>query len=383
MYSLPASSSLFGDDCDEDSDNEIKNNDVFVATALSNNLFIELMRIRTKKHSIEVIQPTVQYQNHVAILTVSDMDENFFVNIKRRLMERVTKELKIPPQYITENLFSLSAVDNKCYNINEESGFKVYDIIIFIGCIDPFIDDKNISIKTLNSSGSFENFIANRLLSGGRLLSLQKTSSCIQSLSGFVAQDTSSVQNGIFQVVNLRKRVFSCNNLGAAYWTHSWGPLELSREAALVDDLCIEVSVDEFRTGILYPSNHQKAVSCLREHGLCIFPSLFDPSEVLRWGNAAKEDMERVVHELWRSRELDLLHPYSDTEDAEAKGYGKYMENYYELSMREALRCDLRNGQAKQSIRYWIPGLIAFPCVGHLHPHGRPVWSTAARERLF
>lgn len=355
-------SELFGDD-DEESENNDSEGDLnrtAVATALSNNLFIELMRIRTNKQHFMEVSQLDQNLKHIAIFSISDNNDTLFSNIKRRLMERVTKELKIGSQYITESSFDLSSSSNTSY-IMEENGWKVYDIIIFIGCIDFVFNDKSISFKTSNPSDStnsnFEHFISNRLLSGGRLLSLQTSASLAQGFSLFSPQNISSVQNGAFRVVALRKRLVSCNNLGAAYWTESWGTQELSRESALVESLSIELSVDEVRTGTFHPSNHQKAVRCLREHGLCIFPSLFDPSEALEWGSAAKKDMVRVVDELWRSRALDLLHPYSESDDAVAKGYGKYMENYYEVSMREALRCDLRNGQVRFPLPYGVPEL--------------------------
>jgi hypothetical protein len=361
MNSSAPSSNLFGDD-DEDSDKDNERDlNTAVATALSNNLFIELMRLRTtnKQHSMEVNPPDQSLANnskHIAIFSLPDIiNEALFSDIKRILMERVTKELKIGSKYITENSFYRSSSSTTCYVI-EEDGWKVYDIIIFIGCIDLVFSDKSISFKTSNPSdttdSNFENFVSKRLLSGGRLLCLQTSASFTQGFSMFSPQNISSIQNGNFRVVALRKRLVSCNNLGAAYWTQSWGTRELSRESALVENLTIELSVDEVRQGILHPSNHKKAVRCLREHGLCIIPNLFDPSEALKWGSAAKEDMVRVVNELWRSRELDLLHPYSETEDADAKGYGKYMENYYELSMREALRCDLRNGQVMLPLSY-------------------------------
>jgi hypothetical protein len=60
-----------------------------VATALSNNLFIELLRLRTnKQHSMEV-NPPDHTPKHIAVVSLPDINEAYFSDIKRILSNRI------------------------------------------------------------------------------------------------------------------------------------------------------------------------------------------------------------------------------------------------------------------------------------------------------
>jgi len=79
-----------------------------------------------------------------------------------------------------------------------------------------------------------------------------------------------------------------------------------------------------------------QAVQALREHGVCILRGFFSPQVVSEWGDVALEDFEFARQVLLESRGIDLYRPKE----------GQIINNFHELSMREALRVDLRNGQA-------------------------------------
>ena len=68
--------------------------------------------------------------------------------------------------------------------------------------------------------------------------------------------------------------------------------------------------------------------------------------------------MELAVNALREKKNIDLLFPYIDNNsnnnnnnNNNNRGKGELLENYYELSMREALRCDLRNGSVTTTTR--------------------------------
>ena len=85
----------------------------------------------------------------------------------------------------------------------------------------------------------------------------------------------------------------------------------------------------------------EKAECALRTHGFCIFPGLFKRKEVKKWGDAALGDLEEALHKLKGAYGIDLLRP----------GEGPRIENFHELGMREALRCDIRNGRRMKALK--------------------------------
>ena len=346
---------------DDDDEEEIKE-DARIAE-ISSLLFIALIRERSATSSRKNDQ-----SSYLIVALDHGEEDEMFVKSMQKLSYRLQNELKVPASRITERVLKifpshssivlLSTVVAKCVNY-----------LIFVGPWNTFIGSNLIIFDAESTSKTYSlpDFADRFVVSGGLFLSLQTSPINLNYLAQFpnfyfceTIKDfiSSTLQ---LQPVAMRKRNIACNSLGAPYWTQSWQQDELAREQAIVDSLTVSVSRDEMLTGVLRAASREKALSSLREHGLCIFSGLFDPSQVLLWGSAAKADMEAVVHKLWESRGVDLLHPYDDlTEPASdgnvasdstssassSSGYGKYLENFHEVSMREALRCDLRNGRA-------------------------------------
>jgi Phytanoyl-CoA dioxygenase (PhyH) len=179
------------------------------------------------------------------------------------------------------------------------------------------------------------------------------------------------------EFVVIQKRAYKINTLGAVYWTgseyrgaskkvpslqsskstnavkrsndrltssgddnsHSSSSNNtcdlLNREFANLDGVVVDLSLVERRLGMFSDASHAKAVSALQNFGMCIIPRLFSTDVIMEWGAAAVSDMNSALKTL-RTRGIDLLKP--------GEG-GPKIENFHELSMREALRCDLRNGR--------------------------------------
>lgn len=132
----------------------------------------------------------------------------------------------------------------------------------------------------------------------------------------------------------LRKRSVACNPQGAIYWGAMSTSAQLDSERALLEEVAVPLSVAERRLRVLSDESQRRASEALRKHGLCVLCGLFPAKEVLQWGAAAREDMMHILATLRKSKGIDLLQP----------GTGPRIENFHELSMREALRCDIRNG---------------------------------------
>ena len=92
--------------------------------------------------------------------------------------------------------------------------------------------------------------------------------------------------------------------------------------------------MEEKERKLMSTQNKDRAISILKKHGVLILPGLLDEKPVLSFGRAALADMHQASEKL-REMNIDLFRP----------GSGPKIENYHELGMREALRCDLRNGK--------------------------------------
>ena len=123
---------------------------------------------------------------------------------------------------------------------------------------------------------------------------------------------------------------------GLPVWKHAlgvgWDP-SLSHELFLLESCTIYCYANERRLGLLTDIHINKAINSLSESGFVIFRNLFKPGGVLAGGAAALSDFNLCLQELLK-RKIDLYRP----------GEGPPINNYQELSMREARRCDIRNG---------------------------------------
>ena len=114
----------------------------------------------------------------------------------------------------------------------------------------------------------------------------------------------------------------------------------LDREYSNLDGVVVDLSLAERRLGVFSDASHAKAITALQNFGMCIIPRLFSTEVIMEWGAAAVHDMDSALRTL-RTRGIDLLKP--------GEG-GPKIENFHELSMREALRCDLRNGHSIKAL---------------------------------
>jgi len=181
-----------------------------------------------------------------------------------------------------------------------------------------------------------------------------------------------------------RKRGVCCNSRGAIYWGATGPGEQLDNERALLEELSVQLSVQERSLGIMSDESHRRAQLALQKHGLVVMCGLVSSQTVMAWGDAARADMAVIVARL-KDRGIDLLNPGTEGQPR--------IENFHEMSMREALRCDIRNGRAVSDLAAkariqtaeggdaWTPAslsLNAHPAVRELlvdvmNPPGDPV----------
>jgi hypothetical protein len=120
--------------------------------------------------------------------------------------------------------------------------------------------------------------------------------------------------------------------------------IQMEREFALLDLVTTSLSVHERASGRLTAHHRRRAVRALEEYGYCILPGLFHSqrNQCLAWGDAVLQDLHRAATILQQSHDVDLYHPGKSTREPQA---------YRELSMREDLRLDLRDGPALARMR--------------------------------
>eukprot|EP01032_Pedospumella_encystans_P023523 gene23523-26628_t len=141
-------------------------------------------------------------------------------------------------------------------------------------------------------------------------------------------------------LVCINKRAARRNQAGALYWPALRSAEHAAQERKLIEDITVTLSAQELRTGTFSTTTHENAVRIMHQHGVCIFPQLFPASEVLQWGEAARHDMKDVIQTLRDKHHVDLL---AGVREGEEEVVNVVKDNFHELSMREAYRCDLRN----------------------------------------
>jgi hypothetical protein len=93
----------------------------------------------------------------------------------------------------------------------------------------------------------------------------------------------------------------------------------------------------------LTASSIQKAVQSMQRHGYCVLPRLLNQTECLEWGHAVLESVHEAAQILLERDSVDIYHPQSSRSEP---------QSYQEMSMREDLRMDIRQGPGLSRIRH-------------------------------
>lgn len=102
------------------------------------------------------------------------------------------------------------------------------------------------------------------------------------------------------------------------------------------------LSSHEIRTGNMTETSIQKSVKILRESGYCIIRGLLNPRKCKAWGDAVLGSLHSAAKILLERDEVDIYQPHTSKYEPQA---------YRELSMREDLRFDIRQGPQLSAFR--------------------------------
>lgn len=143
-------------------------------------------------------------------------------------------------------------------------------------------------------------------------------------------------------------------------------PEALARERENINQISVFLSTAEKQTGVLTLANHAQAVRAMNDYGLCIIKNIFDPDTLVRYGDDAVLDFQDAITVLQKKKGIDLTAnkpsthvvttavSTSDQEKPKPKPKPKVknalINNFYELSMREQHRCDLRYGPRMKAL---------------------------------
>lgn len=312
---------IFGDDSDggnEDND-ELNRETAYSSQTLSHFAFIETMKLkpflkRSSVSSVNSINSTADFilKRHIAICF--DGCDKKTIESKEILKNRLSAaKFDHVDEVCAESLESL----------DRAVPIRMYDAVIMLRNNDCETISKNV-VDWLDSS-----------LSSGSILFISIPVDVVSSIftsNTWKIVIVNDVSCGVIKNIMLRKQTVTTNPKGALYWANS--PEAIINETRVLDTVIVNLSVSERQLGIFSTATHKRAVDCLRQHGLCILPGLVNTHQVLERGEKSKKDLFDALVKL-KSRGLDLLRPLEP---------GQRIDNFHELSMREALRCDLRNG---------------------------------------
>mmetsp|Transcript_18213 Transcript_18213/g.21029 ORF Transcript_18213/g.21029 Transcript_18213/m.21029 type:complete len:525 (+) Transcript_18213:20-1594(+) len=137
-------------------------------------------------------------------------------------------------------------------------------------------------------------------------------------------------------------------NINSCSWKptypHTKKDTEFHHERELLEEATITRSAYELKhkTPSLTPHGIDQAVESLNKNGYCIIRSLLDVERCSQWGQAVLNDFKSAAEILLERDLIDLYNPQDSACDP---------QTYRELSMREDLRLDLRDGPCLREMR--------------------------------
>jgi hypothetical protein len=230
--------------------------------------------------------------------------------------------------------------------LRKDAGHQKFDTIVCLFHINDATQLQNLSAK---------------LMPKGRFLSFSKQGQfSVYSSNDWLRENeeycTPYMPSGAgleapeIRIIVVAKRAVHCNQAGALYWPGLRTEAHIAEERKLLEGISVTLSAQEVSKGVFSTASHDSVVRILQEHGVCIFPQIFAAQDVLSWGSAARADMKEAIDKLRAKHHVDLL---ADAESVHIDNVVK--DNFHELSMREAYRCDLRNTPRMQQMHADLP----------------------------
>ena len=154
--------------------------------------------------------------------------------------------------------------------------------------------------------------------------------------------------NSHYVVIYRKCRVFINNYIPTPsdYGVHQYKARQeaLDREWSNINDITISCSYYERITGILSKIHHQQAVRAMNDYGVCIIKDVFDPDFVRKYGDDACADFSETIERIKAQAGVDITALLNGRQEVQQDACTSpvLVNNFYELSMRERGRCDMR-----------------------------------------
>jgi hypothetical protein len=113
-------------------------------------------------------------------------------------------------------------------------------------------------------------------------------------------------------------------------------------EEQRLHEATVPISVQEISSSQLTETSIASAVTKMKQYGYCIIPRLLDQNECHEWGTEVLHAVHAAAEILLQRDNVDIYHPHSSKFEP---------QSYQELSMREDLRLDIRQGPSFTAIR--------------------------------
>lgn len=218
-------------------------------------------------------------------------------------------------------------------------------------------------ILTVNATTVVAPLINRHLVPGGLMFLMKKTmTSCIENLFSadpniwnsstevFSEGTKDSTDTSAFSLVAYSKVPCPVNTDSCRHWLpskHSKATEQTHLNQATVvlsSAQCIDVLKQSLSstspTLILSSAQHHKAVKALANFGYCIVRRILDPARCAAYGQAVLQDLQAANTILRQKYQVDVYQPQTNP------------DSYRELSMREDLRMDLRDGPQLRQLRH-------------------------------
>jgi hypothetical protein len=236
-------------------------------------------------------------------------------------------------QTYTCNLGNDNATPRKVNNNNSATQDEGEDT-------DPLKMDAIICLECADPNGFA---MINRLLCPGGTLLLDERLDPISPILQDVLYEFDPNLNTIFRghsVVARQKKLVAVHVENTCPWlppSHS-----VKEEEVRLQKATVPLSAEETISSQLSTPSITKAVLALQQYGYCILPQLLDKSECQKWGQAVLDSVHDAAKILKERDHVDIYHPHSSQSEP---------QSYKELSMREDLRMDIRQGPGLWKIR--------------------------------
>mmetsp|Transcript_23724 Transcript_23724/g.58152 ORF Transcript_23724/g.58152 Transcript_23724/m.58152 type:complete len:490 (-) Transcript_23724:1372-2841(-) len=222
-----------------------------------------------------------------------------------------------------------------------------------VGIVNPngesvsVLEQRGFSLVSLNGSTplhldavvllgpSSDGSILKNLLPGGVLISEQSNCSTITTDKEYLPPIT--IENS---------KYVSCVKLSVKAHTSTcpWLPSSFSHKMELenLQQATVALSASEVQASQMTESSKKQAVESMREHGYVVIRNLLRLEECQKWGSAVLESVHMAAEKLLKDEKVNILEPQISENEPQA---------YREMSMREDLRLDLRDGPALAKLR--------------------------------